>query len=259
MNRTICNTLALYNDQRSNFDYGQWLEFCEKTLDKFHLVPSHIGIQGAGYSENIVTFSKGLHKIKALGLKNIESLSLFVTPHLSMAPAFDWIVFVSSSFDISGQTIIIAFDNSIVGIRSAEMLTILKEVVCLDHFKYGIVYQREFSKGPEYYALGISMGLLPSEKQEEESIGAWLRASMSGKDYLCNHLRGVYPMNIISRCHQKIRIDNMPLHDWIEKDMEKRGSITQIGPELWLWDTTDEEIRNSVYDILKHKNILISI
>ncbi|TVX93409.1 hypothetical protein [Paenibacillus agilis] len=59
--------------------------------------------------------------------------------------------------------------------------------------------------------------------------------------YTSKMLRMVYPLNIMNSQHLKMEVNGVNLKEWIT-DSEKRGQLTDIGNDLWLWEVEMEQL-----------------
>lgn len=151
------------------------------------------------------------------------------------------------------------FHNSIIPFDKKNVEGLIQEISTYVTSEYGIVYQRDFSKGPGLYVGDIIAGLEFSTAEEEEAdrIGEWWRAYFLGGNYRLGLLRDIYPMNLLSEAHLREPVLGTTLKDWIESSPQY-GELKALTPNLWSWSLSAEEI-DQVREALRPTGLLICI
>jgi len=126
-------------------------------------------------------------------------------------------------------------------------------------FKYGIGYQRAYSKGPVLYAVGIvsGLGFSDSDFDEADTIGRWFHelAPDGERRHLNDKLRDVYQYNLIGQSHLDSLLDQATLREAIESG-QCPGEIDSLGENLWLWTIPQDDVQ-CAREILAPNGLLI--
>lgn len=108
-------------------------------------------------------------------------------------------------------------------------------------YPYGIVYGAKRVADAFYYAEGENLvRLFPYENSsifKKETPGRFKGEAR----YRGDMLRMVYPCSMLNEKHLRIKIQGMPLGEWIA-DEQGRGSLRKICNDLWLWEVGKDDI-----------------
>ena len=251
-----CNCLAIF-EWGEEIDQGQWYDIASQFFHELGVEPTH------GALEKPSSNAKALETIPALEVKLEKKkykpdfgLSVFSTIPKFNQLVFGWYVCAELSF-VPDKSMQFCFKDGI-GEPYVDMFERVAERVCeLVSPVYGFGYQRPFDKGPDFYAFGMVSGLDYSkeEMRQKDTIAAWSHELMGRKRHLQGMLRDVYPLNLISDSHAAMRINGLPLVDWITQE-PSHGTIQRIAQSCWLW-TVEKRWLRKVKSELNEADFLI--
>ncbi len=264
MSRTgTCTTLALYDLDKTQIDLRGLFAFCEQWILKQGYTP----MRGSADGEGIKTTKTWTFKYtkKVAEQRNFEKITGFwfgAYGKHHRDDQFDAVLSMSmrtrkkGSFDLY-------FHNDIILFSKVYVEGLIKDIS--KHLKsyYGIVYQRDFDKGPGLYAMGMITGLdrnspLPEIQKERDNIGEWWRTYFfENGGYVLGHLRDIYPMNLLSDAHLSQPIFGTTLKEWVSSSPH-HGELKPLTEILWEWWVPEEKI-DSVREALRPTGLLICV
>ncbi len=256
MKKIVCNCLALYCAETSQYDTRRIYEYLLQWFRQIVSFPDTIGITGEGFPEEPMALSDAEATLQQQQFHGVKSIELYTT-----VPGYKQLVFgwkVSAYISASNRMMIIAYDTDLLAHTDVASFTqVVKDVAHWSKILYGIGYQRDKKKGPVFYALGMLAGLGYSREEmpERNQITRWMDERIGEKRYFKGFLRDIYPLNILSASHLKRIIGNQSLQQWILSSRD-HGQLEQILDELWIWRLSDRQIP-AVKNQLKEQNILL--
>jgi hypothetical protein len=137
----------------------------------------------------------------------------------------------------------------------------LRDLACIFggplDIRYGYIKTATFRSGPEWDAFGVHYGFrwetfLPFAKDDGRT--RWFRELNGAKRHLVDHVRDVYPANVLSQTHLMRKIAGETLRNWIHRN--SFGEISEIGEKLCVWSLKPELI-DKVRNIFLKEGALI--
>jgi len=232
-----CCCLALYGWSRP-IDLAKWGDFALSFFEAVGIQPD-TGALG-GESRQVVDIDRVLTRLRKSDFSTKNGVSLYTTiPNLpdSKPMLFRWSAFADVSAS-PNQFMLFCFAADEKSLGAFErLLPQLLEVVTP---KYGIGYVRDFKKGPDLFAYGMTSGLgySDAEMEEKDRIAAWFHQTPEERTA---RLRDIFPMNILSRPLLNLPVNGATLQNWIDRAPE-RGTLTEIKNDVWLWKVESENI-----------------
>lgn len=256
-----CTTIAFYDLDKQSIDYRELFYFFEQ----WFLMHGYTPMRGSADGEGIKATQTWTFKYtkKLLEKRNFEKISGFWFGAYPPEWSFDATDAVFSvELDAQDHSLFyFYFHNSILSYNKSTVETLIKEISQYLKTYYGIVYLRDFDKGPGLYASGIITGLnsykFPEQAEEEERIAEWHRSYFRPERYHLGKLRDIYPMNLLSEAHLNQIVFGKTLKDWIESSPE-HGELNPLTDILWEWWVPGEKI-SSVREALRSTGLLICI
>jgi len=246
-----CTAIALYDLDKQAVDLRGLFTFFEEWFLQQGYTPMRGSVLGEGIK---ATKTKTFKHIKKVILeKEPRTLTSFwfgaYTSENWDDDAFDAILAVHLTIYSNRNVFNLYFHNSIVPFERGLVETLIKDISRYLRAYYGIVYQRDFDKGPGLYAGGVITGLdrgssLPEIQKERDNIGKWWKKYMlnTGTDgYHLGQLRDIYPMNLLSEAHLKETVFGKSLKEWIESSPE-HGELKPLTDILWEWWVPENKI-----------------
>lgn len=241
MKTNECNVLALYRAGKSKLDFQRWFSTSMDILSNYNIQPNFVGLTSNRFPEKMMPFKKPGKQMEKLNLDNLGSLTWMVCPEGSSAN--DWYVYFSVS-NWNGVELIFCVDQSVVSFGSDQFEGIIQRLCMNDMFTYGYAYQREYSKGPEYYALGMSKGV-DFNSVESEEIANWARDRRNENSIQRGYLRDIYPYNFLTTANLNKKVLGVRLRDLINQPNGTLGNIRAIKENLFLWKLETPELANA--------------
>lgn len=196
---------------------------------------------GLTTSKKLIRYENGKRKLEKQGFKEIKAIHLIGG---GSEPGTDenWRAF--ADINIKYGLLYFCFDDAVQRLSSAYVSSLVKDLARFCNFKYGIGYQREFKKGPEWYVSGIIgyEGNVTIEREERARIAKWHNEYFyDDANYKTGDLRDVYPYNVLTSAHLSRPAQETNLKEWIESACG-RGDLTQVVDDRWLWTLKDDQI-----------------
>ena len=100
--------------------------------------------------------------------------------------------------------------------------------------------------GPYFYVNGtVYEGEKKQSQKNSEKLAKWNHAMIAcRKNYQPiaeGYLRDIYEINILSKSHLSIEIENMALPDWVAQ-RSGRGQLKMLNDNLWIWSVLENDI-----------------
>ena len=244
-----CTAIALYDLDKQAVDLRGLFTFFEAWFLQKGYTPKRGSADGEGIKATKTWTFK--YTKKFLEKRNFENIVAFW--FAAYPPEWDYDAtdgLFSVQVELEDQGFFnLYFHNSIVLFERGLVETLIKDISRYLRAYYGIVYQRDFDKGPGLYAGGVITGLdrgssLPEIQKERDNIGKWWKKYMlnTGTDgYHLGQLRDIYPMNLLSEAHLKETVFGKSLKEWIESSPE-HGELKPLTDILWEWWVPENKI-----------------
>jgi len=257
-----CTTVALYHLDNEVIDIRGLFNFCEKWMLNLGYMPKRGSADGEKINATKTwTFKYAKQFLEKREFKKITGFwfSAYSTDEWD-SDMLDPILSVELDTDNSGL-FVLYFHNQIIPFKKEYVERLICELMKDSKANYGIVFQRDFSKGPGLYAAGIATGLddrIKEQREEEEKTAKWWREyTFSDSKYKLGQLRDIYPMNLLSEAHLKESVFGKTLQEWIESS-PKHGELKPLTDILWEWWIPEEKIA-SVREALLPTGLVICI
>ncbi|HEX7860802.1 MAG TPA: hypothetical protein VF773_10775 [Verrucomicrobiae bacterium] len=136
--------------------------------------------------------------------------------------------------------------------------TLLNRLLECFETTYGYQYERLQSKGPTLFAFGLvaGLGFSSGEMIEADAIARWGRGGIDDRRYLHGVLRDVFPLNLLSRAHLAMAIENRTLETWIRHSKD-RGTLLQLVNDRYIWKVGSQQISHVQLELTR-AGLLIS-
>ena len=262
-NTGTCTTIALYDLEKTQVDLRGLFSFCEHWVLDQGYTPLRGSVHGEGIKATKTKTFK--HVKKVVFEKAPQSLNYFwfgAYPPEWGYDMTDAVLSVSLDTDDRGY-FTLYFHNDIIPFNKEHIESLIKDISKYLKSYYGIVYQRDFDKGPGLYAMGMITGLdrnspLPEIQKERDNIGEWWRTYFfENGGYVLGHLRDIYPMNLLSDAHLSQPIFGTTLKEWVSSSPH-HGELKPLTEILWEWWVPEEKI-DSVREALRPTGLLICV
>ncbi|HQS85134.1 MAG TPA: hypothetical protein PLY23_09635 [Alphaproteobacteria bacterium] len=235
----LANCIVLHDFSTNSTDIKKWVDYSVSLIESLGLIPNRMGVVAPEItSKSTVTFKGGLKQLEKINLENLQGIEIYANPAFDEKDNRENIC--SIHLDLSPNkkmnTLILACDNQLFPFKKNLINKITAELGAFFGPNYGYAYQRLFKLGPTWYPFGTIQGLdWDKDRKEREDITKWNNEyRMSDGKYKIGDLRDIYPMNLLSKTHQNLKIDSLPFFEWIKAD-SKRGSLTALNDSLWAW------------------------
>ena len=240
-----CTALAFYDLEKDSIDLRGLFTFFED----WFLEQGYTPMRGSADGEGIKATKTWTFKYtkKFLEKRNFEKIIAFW--FAAYPPEWDYDAtdgLFSVQVELEDQGFFnLYFHNSIVPFERGLVETLIKDISRYLKAQYGIVYQRDFDKGPGLYAGGVITGLneskFPEHAIEEDRIAEWHRRYFRPWRYHLGQLRDIYPMNLLSEAHLKETVFGKSLKEWIGSSSE-HGELKPLTDILWEWWVPENNI-----------------
>ncbi len=255
-----CTAIALYDLDKQAVDLRGLFTFFEE----WFLQQGYTPMRGSGDGEGIKATKTWTFKYtkKFLEKRNFEQIIGFWFAAYLLEDwnddEFDAIFSVGLSTD--RNVFDFYFHNSVLPFERDSVENLIQEISQYLKAYYGIVYQRDFDKGPGLYAGGVITGLneskFPEHAIEEDRIAKWHNTySYEDGGYHLGQLRDIYPMNLLSEAHLKETVFGKSLKEWIGSSSE-HGELKPLTDILWEWWVPPNKI-SAVRDELLPSGLII--
>jgi len=262
MSQGTCNCLVFYDLQSKSVNLESWYNRVIEWLLENNQTPKRMGLSGENVrkSDQTKTFKHYDKILKEVNFKNINDIWIGATlPDIDIGDDDDSLFTVSLDLDSPRTFLVLRFDDSILGFDQPYIEKFGQEMAAYFDARYGIAYQRDFTKGPGWYAYGMigSLGGVHIPDEEGDKIAKWFHIYGKEKRYKLGDLRDVYPINFLSPPHLERDVYGQPLKNWILSSPD-HGSLKQLNETLWSWHIEEEKI-SSVREDLRNTGILLCI
>jgi len=254
-----CTAIALYDLDKQAVDLRGLFTFFEAWFLQKGYTPKRGSADGEGIKATKTWTFK--YTKKFLEKRNFENIVAFW--FAAYPPEWDYDAtdgLFSVQVELEDQGFFnLYFHNSIVLFERGLVETLIKDISRYLRAYYGIVYQRDFDKGPGLYAGGVITGLneskFPEHAIEEDRIAEWHRRYFRPWRYHLGQLRDIYPMNLLSEAHLKETVFGKSLKEWIGSSSE-HGELKPLTDILWEWWVPPNKI-SAVRDELLPSGLII--
>ena len=242
-----CTAIALYDLDKQAVDLRGLFTFFEEWFLQQGYTPQRGSVLGEGIKATKTKTFK--HTKKVILEKEPQTLTSFwfgaYTSENWDDDAFDAILAVHLTIYSERNVFDFYFHNSVLPFERGLVENLIKEISQYLKAYYGIVYQRDFDKGPGLYANGVITGLneskFPEHAIEEDRIAEWHRRYFRPWRYHLGQLRDIYPMNLLSEAHLKETVFGKSLKEWIGSSSE-HGELKPLTDILWEWWVPENKI-----------------
>lgn len=242
------NTLAMYDFAVEEVDFKGWFYYVLKLYEHYGYPPIKMGCMGlnAPKSSKLTTFKYGQKLLEKHDFKGFDVIEIYTIPqetpdiYPDKGP-------VSVQLDIgtvSGKgEATLCLDDEIEPFNRDVFEGFAKDLFSFFKPQYGIFYQREFEKGPTWYAGGTIQGLdRTKDFEEREKIGKWGNAyCYKDSKYRTGDLRDIYPLNFLSQPHLDQKVGDLTLEQWIQS-AQAHGELKKLADNFWSWCVEHENI-----------------
>jgi len=258
MRKGTCNCIVLYDFAAKKPDVKDWYEYIVEWFYRYNQIPTRmsLGVRNVRPSSKTRTFKHYNKVIKAINSGDIYDLWIGSTPPNHNDDYFDSIFQVQLELELRKKFLVICFDNEIISFDKDYLESFIKDVAPYFDARYGICYQRDFTKGPGLYAYGV-IGERGYSEEEEDQITKWLHSYGYEKRYQLGDLRDIYPLNVLSKPHLQRKVNNQTLEQWI-KSSSSHGELKQLTDKLWSWWMPQDKI-SPVRESLRDSGIILCI
>lgn len=254
-----CTAIALYDLDKENINFKGLFELFEDCFVRHGLIP----LRGSANADDIKTKKTSTFKYtkKTLETRNFENITGFWFGAYGLIHTDDeFDALFSLYLDVEKKSHFnFYFHHDVLQYDQSEIEGLIIDISQYLKAGYGIVYNRDFNKGPGLYAMGIITGLddrIPEEDIEEERIACWWRAyNFEDSDYKLGLLRDIYPMNLLSEPHLSQPVFETHLQNWIESSPD-HGELKKLTDTLWEWWVPEDKIE-FVRETLKPTGLLL--
>jgi hypothetical protein len=258
----LCTTIALYNLDYNHIDIKDLFSYFEKWFEGNGYIPLRASIDAEGVSHKTTKTFKTIKKlIGQIDAHLVKSFWFGAYGHEHTDDEFDAILSVGLNLQKIRGEFYVYYHNDILSFKREYVENLIIELSNFIQADYGVVFNREFYKGPGCYVSGIITGLsdrIPEQAAEADKIGAWWRSySFDDGGYVLGQLRDIYPMNLLSEAHLKQPVFNTTLQKWIESSAE-HGELKPLTDTLWEWWVPEDKIE-SIREALRETRIIICI
>ena len=196
--------------------------------------PDKIGVGRSGSKTNELSpFAQESKRLLKSSFRGVSSLELKASLPDARSVMQGWRLSASIA-RVPGYALLCA-DDEVREFDQTLIVSDVRQIAKFFDFRYGYAYQRPFKLGPDLYQFGmVTEGL---SKPEVERISKWAHALLSaGKknDPVCNYLREVCSLNILSPVHLALSVEGQTLRTWIEASAD-RGRLEPFINDLWFW------------------------
>jgi hypothetical protein len=257
----ICNCLVFYDLQSKKPNLEAWYNRIIEWLSENNQTPKRMGLSGEGVkkSTQTKTFKHYDKVLKEKNFKNIDHIWIgAMPPDFKTDDDDDSFFTIHLRMTSPDPSLVICFDDSILGFDQSYVEKFGQEMASYFDARYGIAYQRDFTKGPGWYAHGVIAGIprKPEFDHERSLITKWFH-TYGKEDYNLGDLRDIYPINFLSSPHLERDVDGQSLKSWILSSPD-RGDLKQLNETIWSWHVPEERI-SSVREDLRNTGILLCI
>jgi hypothetical protein len=249
----MANCIALHDFAIIPENIKAWFDYTVDFFRAHGIEPTRMDSQK---TDKTVSLKIGIKQLEDIDYQ-ADGMWMGATPPNHGDDTFDSIFSTSFSYEW-GHTLVLCFDDQIVGFDQNIMHTLARDLSSFFGARYGYAYQRKFSQGPDFYPDGVIGGNDTISDEEENQITRWgNHYSMSPRKYKTGQLRDIYPYNFISQAHFDEKVGDQTLREWIEKD-PIRGTLAQVTDTLWSWQVDASHIE-SVRAALAPTGIIICV
>ena len=202
--------------------------------------PDRCSVLEGASTDSIVVGLEELQERVAVRAGSIAAVQIYETLPDHSQLVFGWSTLGAVFCDL-GKTGMFCFDSRSKAEKTKAYATALVRAC---NPGYGIVYDRDYSLGPEAYALGMAAGLDYSGEgmREADSISAWFHERLSGRNrHLVGLHRDLYPGSILGKRHLSLEIEpGVTFRSWVEA-RPSRGALSALAQDVWYWEVPATE------------------
>jgi hypothetical protein len=236
----LCNNIVLYDLEVTRTTFEEYFKWIQTWAEKTNIPWEAIGLPQA---KKLILFKNGKRRLEKNGFgEELDSLELYgggPEPGTNE----NWLTY-SSIEGLKKGEIVVSFVDFKLPFQKEVILSLLKDILQWCQPKYGIIYQRDYEKGPYFYASGCICGIGHSDAEliERSKISNWSKQYRSNNGaYRTGLLRDVYPFNLLIDIHLGEKVGKSTLEAWINSD-PKHGALEKITDTHWLWSIEPEHI-----------------
>jgi hypothetical protein len=130
---------------------------------------------------------------------------------------------------------------------------------------YGYGGEMRYGDSPSLNVRGIGGGpykyeggqLVEIDHEDDTRRGDFGRVFRANERQLDRRFRDIYPVNLISTGHLALRVEGLPLADWIAKG--HRGALSKIGDITWQWSLHPLELIRVRQAMLNAGHLVVSV
>lgn len=255
MKKGICNCLAIY-DWEGNIEPSEWYQLAKLFFKSIGVIPDFGACGNSQDTSKLLSYEKLDARSQKANFSTCTYIELFKTKPGYKQLVFGWSV--SACITTSGgKTIIFCFDNDLHDFSETFMSELMLAVSGMCKPTYGIAYQREFSKGPQLYAIGMVSGLGygADGMKEADRIGAWMRERLAENRHTQGMFRDVYDLNLLSRRHIEAIVNGQSFGNWVRQT--GNGEISELSNGLYWWSVPYDK-KQAIRQVLVDNSLVIA-
>jgi hypothetical protein len=146
----------------------------------------------------------------------------------------------------SSQSLIELFvDSTQVTIDRTRLISFAKLAFDLGAFDYGYLFELGVEDGPGNFSRGYGFNFSGSvfSVEEQRRIQSWGEFCRAGYGDATFVIRDVFPVNFLHDGRLNANVaEGRTLRDWIGTGGGKRGSVTKLTDEIWMWEVPDKSL-----------------
>jgi hypothetical protein len=239
-----CSVVAFYGIEPSEKAAESFYCTMVEWFNELGCPPDKAGVTGPGHSDTIVSFTRVNAKLQKSGFADVSDIELISTTPGAQIVAHDYYLTATYNGRDENWYAFIVARSSLVTLSPTSMLPVARTLIQGLKPSYGIGYEMEHRRGPEWDVVGFGYGgeILTGEAYEEARNRArWCDMGMVHQVYREGLLRDVYPWNFLTKPQLVKQVDGVPLEQWIEQDA-RRGTLSPLCAGVSLWEVADANI-----------------
>lgn len=260
----LSNTIALYDFATTEINLKDWFYYILKLYEYYEYLPVKIGLDGINAPKDIKlkTFKYGMRVLEKFSFNGFHMICIYTVPQAT-PDIYPHTGPLSAIIDLHKADkkggLVLCVDDEVEPLDREGFENFAQNLFAFVKPQYGIVYQREFEKGPQSYASGVIEGLDRQKDLEERTkITKWAHAyNYSDGSYKTGDLRDIYPLNFLSQPHLDRKVGTLTLEQWINSS-KKHGELKKLADNFWSWWIPAEFIP-SVREALSSTGIILCV
>ena len=146
------------------------------------------------------------------------------------------------------------FVGSLEDFPSDSILEFVRELDASVGVRTGYGYRMFRGAGPEWYSVGVNMGLIPMffPTRQRARNWSWRQDFGEEKSYLGKRLRNVYEFNLMTRKHWELSVKGVGL----DRFCRNEGVVRQVCEGVWAWELDASRV-GRVRKLFREENLVI--